>query len=512
MVFDCHNLLPYLVVFQLCFFCNACTDLEIKNNVDLLSEDFFQSDEDYVRFISPAYINLRSFANINSILALQEISSDEMCVPVRGNDWYEGGHWLRLHRHQWAPEDPSVTNTWNFLFQGVNECNRLLKLLEELDPSTAVIYSAELRGLRAIYYLWLMDLYGNVPLITSYDQVQSPTNASRKDLFNFIIFELNETKDDLSKTVSPITYGRVNYFVAETALASIHLNAETYTGTPNWAQVILHCDKIIQSNQYQLELDYFQCFIENNTDSKEIIFAIPYEDYNAPGFNLSMFTLNAASQKTFNLKSQPWNGWCTLSDFFATYEDQDVRKGDGVSKGSFLYGQQYDINGDTLLEDSSGISAPIDPDGLPLDYTPSIRSLDSAYSQDGARISKFEIAAGSSQDMNNDFPLYRYAQILLMKAEALWRLGRTNEALTLFNQIRQRSGLNAIDQLDEDIWIEELGREFFMEGHRRTDLIRFSKFKNEWWEKPASEECKNIFPIPRSQLEAGSNLNQNPCY
>ena len=224
-----------------------------------------------------------------------------------------------------------------------------------------------------------------------------------------------------------------------------------------------------------------------------------------------MSTLHEASQKTFNLVSQPWNGWCTLSDFFATYEDQDIRKGDGISRGSFLYGQQYDFDGDTLLEDTTRSVSPIDPEGLPLVYTPMIRSLDSAYSQDGARVNKFEIAVGSSQDMNNDFPVYRYARVLLMKAEALWRLGRTGEALILFNQIRERSGLSRVDQLNDDIWIAELGREFFMEGHRRTDLIRFGKFEDSWWEKPASEACKSIFPIPQSQLEM-ANLNQNPCY
>jgi hypothetical protein len=114
--------------------------------------------------------------------------------------------------------------------------------------------------------------------------------------------------------------------------------------------------------------------------------------------------------------------------------------------------------------------------------------------------------------MKNDFPVFRFAKVLMMKAEALWRLGRDAEALGLINLIRKRANLPDLVLLNDDIWIQELGREFFMEAHRRTDLIRFGQFQKSWWEKPASEDCKELFPIPQSQFEAGSNLKQNPCY
>lgn len=491
----------------------ACTKLEIDNGVDILTDDFFKSEEDFVRFISPAYISLRSYTSISSVLALQEISTDEICIPVRGNDWYEDGHWQRLHRQEWLPRDAAINGTWSFLFEGVNQCNRLIKALEELNVENTENYIAELCSLRAIYYLWLLDLFGNVPIVKSYDFDKMPETSSRQEVFEFVKSELRQNLDYLPKEVTPTTYGRVNYFVAQTTLALLYLNQEVYIGTPNWQEVISHCDIIIQSGNYAMESDYFKIFSTENQNSTEMIFAIPYDAIAAQGFNVSMFTLHAASQKTYNLTSQPWNGWCTLADFFASYDSADLRKGNGVNQGSLIYGQQYTDIGDTLFEDTTGLFlAEIDPDGLALNYTPEIRSLDSAYQQDGARIGKFEIRVGSGQEMDNDFPIFRYTKVLMMKAEALWRLGNSNESLLLLNQVRKRSGLPDLIFFTEEELLAELGREFFMEAHRRTDLIRFGKFKNSWWEKPVSDDCKNLFPIPEMQLEVNANLNQNPCY
>jgi hypothetical protein len=136
-----------------------------------------------------------------------------------------------------------------------------------------------------------------------------------------------------------------------------------------------------------------------------------------------------------------------------------------------------------------------------------------ALRQAGARVGKFEFELGATPDLSNDFPVFRYADVLLMKAEVLLRTGNAGGALTLVNQIRDRAGVADFTSLDLDQLLAERGRELFSEVHRRTDLIRFGKYNAAWWEKPVDPSTHvNILPIPRAQLDANPNLRQNPGY
>ena len=110
-------------------------------------------------------------------------------------------------------------------------------------------------------------------------------------------------------------------------LAKLYLNAEVYTGTPQWAKVITACDEIINSGLYSLEANYFTNFNVNNQGSKEFIFAIPYDEIFFQGFELGTQTLHYGNQNTYNFTQQPWNGFCTLEEFYNSYDDTDLRKG-----------------------------------------------------------------------------------------------------------------------------------------------------------------------------------------
>jgi hypothetical protein len=133
--------------------------------------------------------------------------------------------------------------------------------------------------------------------------------------------------------------------------------------------------------------------------------------------------------------------------------------------------------------------------------------------QAGARINKYQFELGATENMNNDLPIFRYGDILMVKAEALWRLNAGNaEALALVNQIRMRAEVDPYTELTAENLLAERGREVFAEGYRRQDLIRFGKYNDTWWEKPVSDPSKNIFPIPQEQLNSNSNLTQNPGY
>ena len=175
-----------------------------------------------------------------------------------------------------------------------------------------------------------------------------------------------------------------------------------------------------------------------------------------------------------------------------------------------MTGPQFASDG-TRLEDVSAESN--DPDGAPLTFTPEINELaPNSLRQAGVRVGKFEIQTGAASSLSNDFPVFRYGDILLMKAEVLWRSGKSGIALEYVNQVRKRAGADPLTSIDADILLAERGREMFAEGYRRSDLIRFGKFNKAWWEKPASKPSKNLFPIPQGQIDVNADLKQNPGY
>lgn len=509
----------FLIATVASFTAPACTNLDEELFDAVTADNFFQSEEELISALGAAYTSLYGYMGTVSLYAAQEVSSDEMVVPTRGPDWGDGGHWVRLHTQQWTTEDPTVGSTWGFLFGGVNTTNRLIAQFEALNNPLTTPFIGELKALRAIYYLWLLDLYGNVPITTSFDDSAPPANSSRSEVYNFVESELTGSLDLVTTEVGGAAYGRVNQMTVQMALAKLYLNAEVYKGSPEWAKAVTACNAIINSGNYSLEGDYFTNFNISNEGSSEFIFAIPYNSVFAGGFNIVMQSLSYINQQTYSLAAQPWNGWCTLEEFYNSYEDTDLRKGqpgteDGPStvRGNFLVGPQWDVSGKVRLEDA-GFEA-TDLDGAPYTFRAMLNELaPNAWREAGARVAKFEYEIGGQPNMNNDFPVYRYADVLLMKAEALWRQNPGDaEALALVNQIRERAGVDPFTELTADNLLAERGREMYIECHRRSDLIRFGKFNDEWWEKPASDPTRNIFPIPRAQLDANPNLTQNPGY
>ena len=513
--------LKVLVIVALCFaIMPACTNLDEELFSEVTADNFFQTEEELISALGAAYTSLYGYMGTTSLYAAQEVSSDEMVVPTRGPDWGDGGHWVRLHQHLWTTEDPTVTNTWNFLFAGVNACNRLIFQFEELQNPLTDPFIGELRALRAVYYLWLMDLYGNVPIVTSFaDADPTPQNNSRSEVYQFVESELTASLPLVSASVDGSTYGRINQMVVQMALAKLYLNAEVYTGTPQWSKAVTACDAIINSGNYSLEPNYFANFNLDNQGSSEMIFAIPYDAVFAGGFNIVMQSLSYINQQTYNLAAQPWNGWCTLEDFYNSYEDTDLRKGQpnteqgpSTVRGNFLIGPQWDVSGKIRLEDA-GFEAS-DQDGAPYTFRARLNELaPNAWREAGARVAKFEYEIGGQPNMSNDFPIYRYTDVLMMKAEALWRMNPGDaDALGLINEVRARAGVSDFTELTADNLLAERGREFFVECHRRSDLIRFGVFTSDWWEKSSPGEYVELFPIPRAQIDANPNLNQNPGY
>lgn len=479
----------------------SCTNLDEEIFSEITADTFFKTQEEFDAAVVSAYTSLYGFAGHNGIWSIQEVSSDEMAITQKGGDWFDGGQWLRIHRHEVTSTEESINNTWNFAFGVVTNANRLIEQFETIEGSEAVI--AELRTLRAMSYYWLMDLYGNVPIVTAFSGGdENPATKSRQEVFTFIQDELVQSIPALLDAKS---YSKINVDVAHAVLAKLYINAEVYIGTPMWQEAADAVDAITTNGNFSLESNFFSNFVADNAGSNENIFVIPYDEVFAQGFFLPMMTLHYGSQATFNLTSQPWNGYSTLEDFYNSFEASDTRI------GSFLVGPQFDTNGQPILDASA---EDFDPDGPPLNFTPEINELEpNALRQAGARVQKFKYEIGASPNLNNDYPIYRYGDMLLIRAEALWRMDNSSaEALTLVNDIRARAGVAPFASLTADNLLAERGREMFAEAYRRQDLIRFGKFNDAWWEKGVSDPHFNIFPIPEPQLLANPNLVQNPGY
>ncbi len=510
-----------LVGMFLAVFNQSCTNLDEEVYSDITPDKFFKTDEEFIAALGAAYTSLYFFGGHNSYMSVQEVMSDEIVIPQRGGDWYDGGQWLRTHRHEQNAAEEGIGNAWNNLYGGINTCNRLIFQFESLvadgsvSQEAADAFIAELKTLRALFYFWLLDTFGNVPIVDRFDVPAdfAPTQSSRAEVFAWVEQELLENVPKLSKAVDQTTYGRMHYYVGQAILAKLYLNAEVYTGTARWDDCIAACNEIINSGAYSLENNFFDNFKTENGNSKENIFVIPYDEVFAGGFFLAQMTLHYGSQATYNLQAQPWNGYCSLQEFYNKFEDWDVRK------RSFIEGPQFASDGVTPILDP-GVE-PEDPDGPQVNFTPEINEhFPNCLRQAGVRVGKFEFKLGATPNLSNDFPIFRYADILLTKAEALWRKNPNDaEALALVNQVRQRACIDPnncplLTELTAEELLNERAREMFYEAWRRQDLIRFDKFCDEWDFKPVTQDCENrkLWPIPSAQLNANPNLVQNPGY
>ncbi|MDW3194251.1 MAG: RagB/SusD family nutrient uptake outer membrane protein [Cytophagales bacterium] len=476
----------------------GCNDLDEEVFSELTSEEFFANINQSVidASVGSAYGSIvGTWGGHNSLYSLMEVSTDELCIGHKGADWLDGGQWLRVHRHETSSEEQSVNNGWAYCYSAIANINGLIN---QFNGSPEI--TGELRALRAVIYMWLLDAYGNVPIVIETTSDPNPPTASRTEVFNFVESELTETLSSLSAEIGDRT--RVNQWTSHAALSRLYLNAEVWSGTARYADAVASADAVINSGLYSLESNFFSAFATNNDNSVEHIFALPYDPITGQGFNLPQMTLHYASQQTFDLTDQPWNGYQALEEFYNSFEEGDDRI------GSFLVGPQFSSAGEQLIDDQAQ-----DPDGPPLNFTPEINELEpNSFRQSGARVGKWEYASGSGPNLANNFALYRYAEVLFNKAEAQFRSGNTAGALDIVNQIRARANAPALAALTETDLYDDRGREFFAEGLRRMDMIRFGRYNETWWEKTVTDPTRNLFPIPKPQLDVNPNLVQNPGY
>ncbi len=523
----------------------SCNEFLKEDPKEILpASDTFENDNDlYLNGVAALYLNVGGFNDSEGLQGtrrgvwdLNTFTTDEAIVPTRGTDWLDGGFWQGLFTHNWGTENSAINDTWSYLYRSILRCNVSLERMKNYAETTGTDvsgYRDEVRALRALFYFYALDLYGRVPVFTSPDPDNDQLSPRpRSEVFDFVRRELLETVPRLAPDRSNHVgtyYSRMTQGVGYFLLAKLALNAEVYchdnwTSTPRpdgkliiwhigdttcdtWQAVSYFCDRLYQLG-YRLEDHFENNFLVKNENSIENVFTIPMDKQLYTNQFTNMFRsrhYNHAAAIGLNGENGPCATIEALKAFGLGTQAQDTR-----FNLTYYAGPVNDLKGNPVLLD----------DGTPLIYEPWQVKLDlssSPYEKTaGARMKKYAIDLVATKDGNqsdNDIVLFRYADALLMQAEALLRdMGPNETSTALVNQVRTRAGMPALDNVTLDDLLDERLRELAWEGWRRNDMVRYGTFNRAYTDHPADPDNHTIvFPIPAIFLNLTA-APQNPGY
>ncbi len=505
-----------IVTLGLVILLGACTKLDEPLYDKLNAANFYKTPDEINAGVSNIYYRINNVHIWLNHWQLQECSTDHGMCP-----WGDGGVYKQVQTHTWDATHGPMRDVYTGNFAAIAAANTFLENLSLTNISNKADLEGEVKALRAWCYMELCDLFGNVPIVTvaKLDPAHLPTNATRLEVFNFIETEL---KDAISKLPSAkdipnrqAVYPRIVVKeAAQAMLAKLYLNAEVWSGTARWQDCVTACDQIINSGAYSIPSGYgdiWKTFAPENdqtTNNQEIIFALSKDNVTywdvALGFWANCLGVHGELKgavrdgQDLGISQNFWGGPSVLDEHYQIYEDADFRK------SLILNGKFYDKDGKLLIDIQPFSNTDVNGFTNPKEGLSCIK-----YRPDPQQTFFFG---------RNDMLLLRYADILLSKAEALYRLSSGNQAAAeaLITQVYSRNFTNGktftIASLD-DILMER-SREFLWENSYRTDLVRFGKFisMRTKWHTTDDPAYRNIFPIPQSEIQSNPNLKQNPGY
>ena len=524
----------------------SCSKFLEENPKDKLPEDdvYNTISEVYLNAVASLYTYVGGYSDSQGLQGtgrgvydLNTFTSDEAIIPIRGGDWYDGGFWQGLYLHDWGIENDAIQATWEYLYKVVMLSNKSLERIDKFAETHSATelpaYRAEVRAMRAMYYYYLMDLFGRIPLVqSSFVAMKDVVQSERKTVFDFVVKELQEAAPSLSDAHSNQSgpyYGRITRPVVTFLLAKLALNSEVYTDndwtdgqrpdgknikfTVNgselnaWETVIYYCDQL-KTMGYKLEPEYETNFSIFNEPSVENVFTIP--------MNKTLYT----NQMQYLFRSRHYNhakayGLSGENGPSATIEaletfGYETAEQDPRFDICYFAGIVHDLKGNIIKLDN----------GTVLEYLPwkvSLDITDTPYEQTaGARMKKYEVDPTATKDgklMENDIVLFRYADALLMKSEAKVRNGANGDEE--LNEVRSRVNASPRTATLENI-LAERQLELAWEGWRRQDLVRFGKFTRAYSSRPQLPDeasgYTTVFPIPEKIRVMNERLKQNPGY
>ena len=521
----------------------GCTDLDMSPNSQYTEDPSQNSGVDPMIVVeakmADVYYHLAGTLG-RRYMEAQCLASDEFTSLAFAGGYYDSGTYAHQALHCSSPNDASI-GWYDDVTAGITKANTIL---EELGSGASAQMKAPARAIRA-YYTWiLMDNYGDTPIL---DKVQAEgsvvSRSSRKEVAEWIESELNDIIPVLTDDVTENSYGKPTKWMAEALLAKLYINWPVYTAesvdqydaataaNPKLDACIAACDDIINSGKFNLgSVDYLHKFsYDNGWKVEDFIYAIPYDAINRQG-------MQYARPRTFkDMKNLLPNVYGSADKFTQSFGGNMVV----TPEFAKLFSLDGDIRnlcilrGDVYVRDPKTLRPTTEPfmykgnqvhfaEDITLakkDNTIEVGNDANAYQQGCHSIKWFTTPAdyNNGRNQSNDLPIFRYADILLMKAEALTRQGSSG-AKALFNQIRSYAGAPTIanEPTLQEIY-DERGREFFDENWRRNDMIRFGHYEDEFFphykDFPDANFDKRhrIFPVPQNTI----NLNgweQNPGY
>lgn len=492
--------------------------------------------------LADVYFHMRGIFG-RRYMEASSLSADEYTAVSYGSDYYDNGIYARATFHDMLYNDATI-DWYGDVVSGITKANKEITLLLGGNDSPG---AASARAVRAYFHFILMDCWGDAPILTIYDPDADIdyTRKPRAEVARFIEKELLESLEDLPTKISEENYGKPTRWMAEALLAKLYINWPVYTAASvdqydaatakneKLADCIKVCDDIINSGLFNLGTgtfaDYAQKFGPNNNwKCEDFIYVMPYDSYTAAGMQWGRAktwkNLKGVNPNFYGTSfSQSCGGYTVLSPDFAELFNLD---GD-VRNDLILNGKVYNRDPETLKP--TAVEA-MDKDGNPIVLTREITlvnendetlNIGSKSYNVGNRSIKFFIGSeyNNGRNQNNDVPLLRYADVLLMKAEAIVRGGGSGDAKGLFNQIREYAKAPLLESTPtlDDIY-DERGREFLDENWRRNDMIRFGHYEDEYFPHQKSFAAANfdprhrIWPIPEGIFKTNPNWQQNPGY
>ncbi len=466
------------------------------------------------------------FTTTRALWNCQEITTDEaMCA------WGDVGI-ADLNTQTWSPQNPFLTALYQRLSLSVTYANEFIRNTKASTDPTIMRYNAEARYLRALAYAWDMDLFGNPPFTTDADgvgkffpkQLDPDSKIGRAKLFNYIVSELHAIENKLGAPKS--SYPQADQGACWMLLARVYLNAQVYTGTAKYDSCKIYCDKVIGSGAYQLATNYRQNFSADNdgVHNPEMIFAWAQDGIHTQGYVGTTFIIESCSDGTYinapdlGLTSNTnWNGNRARKDFMNVLVDTIATYGNvQIPAADVLFSQSKDTRVYLRMKQSLNIPSASSSGNFGVGVYKF-----TAKNANGTQAADYNPAFAST-----DFPIFRYADALLMRAESLHKLNNDASAVQDINLVRARAYGNATGnitagQLTDQFLLNERAREFYYEAQRRTDLVRFGQFTDgtyKWQWKGGTfggtkvDSHLNLFPIPGDEVSANPNIKQNPGY
>ncbi len=541
----------------------SCTNLDETLYSDLNDTNLdFTNPDDIALLQGQAIAQYRYFhESWFGMFHQQELVTDIYCTPFRiGIGW--GDLYVAQHKHTWDYNEGMSENQWGYAYNCIGYCNSTLDALSEDDDTNR----AQVRFFRAMMYWHLLDLFRNVPLMTTMDLPEGyvPEQASAQEIYDFCVTEFNDIKEVIG-TEKNFGYG--NKYAVCMALAKLYLNKNVYLGTNDnegYESALAEVETVINEGGYELAENYSDNFRENISDCPEVIFAVPGDRTHAVIFNLHTYLMPQVGLEAYGSSAVATNGSCGVPQFMDTYDEEDTRFDDTWASGLQHYAVE---NSDGTYTPNAGDPIPYDEDDWAgqgyLNYNRNVHSIDGAYKQEGYRLHKYEIVAGNDKGTSaDDLCIFRLADAMFIKAECLLRLGRDKEtAAELVTEVRKRAFPTSLAKATRTVadleggsvyaygheeylgsayndWgsktttveggsdiilgglLDDLAWEFAAEEHRRQDLIRFkmtdgrSVFTGKSWfcKDATTDDHWEVFPIPESAMRTNLTLKQNPGY